>query len=151
MVDGKWYHQLDIKKNVSDIFDIFADKINSKFLFLSRSIISTVSSYLSSKGLKIILNIENFPNFIENGVSNITQIHLYELGFIGRLENYTLYNILQDTINFSYISNDRLKNTIIVNRKYIESQLEKQNIPIITKRKLLEHIDFLDNYRDISK
>lgn len=148
---GKWYHQLDIKKNVSDIFDIFADKINSKFLFLSRSIISTVSSYLSSKGLKIILNIENFPNFIENGVSNITQIHLYELGFIGRLENYTLYNILQDTINFSYISNDRLKNTIIVNRKYIESQLEKQNIPIITKRKLLEHIDFLDNYRDISK
>ncbi len=148
---GKWYHQLDTQKNVSEIFDIFTDKINSKFLFLSQSIISTVSSYLSTKGLKIISDIENFPHFIENGVSNAIQIHLYELGFTGRLENYSLYNILQNTINFSYISNDRLKDTIIANKKYIEFQLVKQNIPIISKRKILENIDFLDNYHEISK
>ena len=148
---GKWYHQLDPQKSVSEIFDIFTDKIDSKFIFLSQSIISTVTSYLSTKGIKVISDIENFTHFIEHGVSHAIQIHLYELGFTGRLENYSLYNILQNIIDFSYINNDRLKNTIIANRKYIESLLEEQSIPIISKRKLLENIDFLDNYNEFSK
>lgn len=148
---GKWYHQLDPQKDVSEIFDIFADKINSKFLFLSQSIISTVSSHLSTKGLEMVPDIENFPYFIENGVSNVVQVHLYELGFTGRLENYGLYKILKNIINFSYISNDSLKNTIIVSKKYIIAQLEEQNFPVIAKRKLLENIDFMDNYYEIPK
>jgi hypothetical protein len=36
-------------------------------------------------------------------------------------------------------------------RKEDQSNEEEQSIPIISKRKLLENIDFLDNYNEFSK
>lgn len=144
-LSGKWYHELAPEQDVSEIFDIFAEVIDSKFLLFTQSIISTISSYLLENDLIISPNLEYFPQFIEKGVSNIVQIHLYELGFTERLGNYALYNILKSFENFSYINNIQLQNLIIENQKYIINQLIMQKIPTISIKKLIENINFFNN------
>ena len=96
-------------------------------------------------GLIIAPCLEYFPQFIEKGVSNIVQIHLYELGFTERLGNYALYNILESFENFSYTNNIQLQKLIIKNQKYIKNQLITQNIPTIAVKKVIENINFLNN------
>lgn len=144
-LSGKWYHELAAEQDVSEIFDIFAEILDSKFLLFTQSVISTVSSYLLENGLIIAPCLEYFPQFIEKGVSNTVQIHLYELGFTERLGNYALYNILESFENFSYTNNIQLQKLIIKNQKYIKNQLITQNIPTIAVKKVIENINFLNN------
>ena len=141
-INGKWYHQLSKEYNVNEIFDIFADFVSS-FTSFCQSVISIALTYLNQYNILISPNIENFAQFLEKGVSNTLQIHLYEIGFTERLGNYAIYKTISSFENYEYENNYQLKNFIKNNRQLILDILSKNDIPKLAIDKIENNIHFL--------